>query len=292
MVALNKKFHYYGAHGINSCTTTKCGCRSGEFAQPKKHLDQRCSDNSVSSVAGNYSNGGITGDIPDGTTDYVWTGNQAMEERNPFSGSGSTDTRARQRLWGTYIDELIQLTTLTTLGAQNVPAGTYHLLQDLLFRAVVLTNSSGAIVEAYDIDAYGIPTNGMISNLLRRMDLPAYERALSCWIHSCRVALEPCGEIEAISIDGKTLRGSQGHEVPGVHLLSAFMAGVGLVLKQVSAGANKEDGGEITAASEVLMGLVLKGTGRIHADIGAVQQLLPAAAASALPSGRFGLVPT
>lgn len=115
------------------------------------------------------------------------------------------------------------------------------------------------LAEQLGLAKHGIPTDGMISNLLRRMDLPAYERALSRWIHSCRVALEPCGELEAISIDGKTLRGSQGHEVPGVHLLSAFMAGVGLVLKQVSAGANKEDGGEITAASEVLMGLVLKG---------------------------------
>ena len=115
------------------------------------------------------------------------------------------------------------------------------------------------LAEQLGLAKHGIPTDGMMSNLLRRMDLPAYEEALSRWTHLCRVSLEPCGELEAISLDGKTLRGSQGHEIPGVHLLSVFMAGVGLVLKQVSAGANKEDGGEITAASEVLMGLVLKG---------------------------------
>ncbi len=101
------------------------------------------------------SNGGFGGGIANGTTDYIHLGNQVMEERNPFGGTGSTDTPIRQYIWGTYIDEQIQLTTLTALGAQNVPAGTYYLLQDLLYRAVALTNSSGAIVEAYDTDAYG-----------------------------------------------------------------------------------------------------------------------------------------
>jgi RHS repeat-associated protein len=101
------------------------------------------------------TNGGLSGNIPDGTIDYVWLGNQVMEERNPFGGSGSTDTPIKQYIWGTYIDECIQLTTLATLGPQNVPAGSYYLLQDLLYRAMALTDASGAIVEAYDTDAYG-----------------------------------------------------------------------------------------------------------------------------------------
>ena len=101
------------------------------------------------------SNGGLFGGIANGTTDCIYLGSQVLEERDPFGGTGSTDTPIRQYIWGTYIDELIQLTTLTTLGAQNVPAGAYYLLQDLLYRAVALTNSSGGIVEAYDTDAYG-----------------------------------------------------------------------------------------------------------------------------------------
>ena len=79
-----------------------------------------------------------------------------MEERNPFGGSGLTDTPIKQYIWGTYIDECIQLTTLATLGPQSLPAGDYYLLQDLLYRAVALTNSSGSIVEAYDTDPYGV----------------------------------------------------------------------------------------------------------------------------------------
>ncbi len=100
-------------------------------------------------------NGGLTGNIPNGTTDYIWQGWQVMEERNPFGGTGSTDTPVRQHIWGTYIDELTQLTTLVPLGPQNLSPGTYYLLQDLLYRAVALTNSTGGIVEAYDTDAYG-----------------------------------------------------------------------------------------------------------------------------------------
>ena len=101
------------------------------------------------------ANGGLAGNIPNGTTDYIWQGWQTMEERNPFGGSGSTDTPVKQYVWGQYIDECIQLNLLQVAGPQSLPAGAYYLLQDLLYRAVALTNSSGAIVEAYDTDAYG-----------------------------------------------------------------------------------------------------------------------------------------
>jgi len=106
-------------------------------------------------VRKNVGSGGLPGDVPNGTTDYIYMGNQVMEDRNPFGGGGSTDTPIRQYAWGTYIDECIQLTTLAVLGPQSLPAGAYYLLQDLLYRAVALTNASGAIVEAYDTDAYG-----------------------------------------------------------------------------------------------------------------------------------------
>ncbi len=101
------------------------------------------------------TNGGVTGNIPNGTTDSLWQDWQTMEERNPFGGSGSTDTPIKQFIWGTYIDECLQVNLLSVAGPQSLPAGAYYLLQDLLYRAVALTNSSGAIVEAYDTDAYG-----------------------------------------------------------------------------------------------------------------------------------------
>src|SRR5450759_2871351 len=108
---------------------------------------------------------------------------------------------------------------------------------------------------------HGIPTDGMMSNLLRRLDVAAYETALKEWAAAWPEHLTAeAGEVpEVVAIDGKTLRGARGHAVPGVHLLAAFSARLGLVLKHVSAGCNKADGGEIRAAPALLKGLVLKG---------------------------------
>ncbi len=159
-------FTYDGVPGASNGNLVNDNYRAYQFDA----LNRQIQVNSARSgtVLGNYvfdafnrrirktiSNGGFQGGIANGTTDCLYMGNQVTEERNPFGGASSTDTPIRQYIWGTYIDEQIQLTTLTPLGAQNVPAGTYYLLQDLLYRAVALTNSSGNIVEAYDTDAYG-----------------------------------------------------------------------------------------------------------------------------------------
>jgi len=109
---------------------------------------------------------------------------------------------------------------------------------------------------------HGIPSDGMMSNLLRRMDSPAFERALQTWAAAwpADAAVAGAPDVpEGISIDGKTLRGARGHEVPGVHLLAAYAARLGVVLNEVSAGATKDDGGEITAAPALLKSLVLQG---------------------------------
>ena len=151
MVALNEQFHHNCAKSRGSYRR-----KDGSGRHGKSPTASVCS---VNSVACNHPNGGLSGTIPNGTTDYIWLGWQTMEERNPFGGSGSTDTPIKQytgHIWGTYIDECIQLTTLATLGPQSLPAGDYYLLQDLLYCAVALTNSSGSIVEAYDTDPYGV----------------------------------------------------------------------------------------------------------------------------------------
>jgi RHS repeat-associated protein len=161
-----RPFTYDGSPGASNGNLATDSFRAYQFDALNRQIQVIMAGSTT--VLGNYvfdafnrrirktiSNGGFGGGIPNGTTDCIYLSNQVMEERNPFGGSGSTDTPIRQYIWGTYIDEQIQLTTLTTLGAQDVPAGTYYLLQDLLYRAVALTNSSGNIVEAYDTDAYG-----------------------------------------------------------------------------------------------------------------------------------------
>lgn len=106
---------------------------------------------------------------------------------------------------------------------------------------------------------HGVPTDGMMSNLLRRLDVGAFEAALTRWAAAWPQELGSAiaGMPEVLAIDGKTLRGSRGHEVPGVHLLSAYAVKLGVVVKQVP--ANAADGGEIQAVLALLEGLVLQG---------------------------------
>jgi RHS repeat-associated protein len=96
--------------------------------------------------------GAISGTIPTGTSRYLLDGQQIVEELN-----GATGSPVIQHIWGLYIDELVQLKTLTTVGPQPLAVGNYYLLSDLLFRSAALTKTTGgaSIVEAFDTDAYG-----------------------------------------------------------------------------------------------------------------------------------------
>jgi YD repeat-containing protein len=47
--------------------------------------------------------GGLTGDILAGTTDYLYDGQQIIEDRN------GSNTAVAQYVWGMYIDELVQM---------------------------------------------------------------------------------------------------------------------------------------------------------------------------------------
>lgn len=109
---------------------------------------------------------------------------------------------------------------------------------------------------------HGTPAVSTLHELLKRLDGKAFEAALRRWAGSWLPAVDQAAQaadLEPISIDGKTLCGSQGHEVPAVHLLAAYAARLGLVLHQVRADATKAEGGEITAAPKLLAELVLQG---------------------------------
>ena len=118
------------------------------------------------------SNMGLTNDIPNGTINFIYDGQQIVEERD------ASNALLRQYVWGRYIDELLQQREY-----QNAPAGRtfieYYPLADLHHRTVALTDdtlcgsssssgtgggssSSGpfepSFVEIYDFDAYGVTT--------------------------------------------------------------------------------------------------------------------------------------
>lgn len=64
--------------------------------------------------------------------------------------------------------------------------------------------------------------------LFRKLDAKGFEQALGRWLRERREA-----GWKAISIDGKTLRGTQGHELAGVHLLAAYAHEAHAVLAQL-----------------------------------------------------------
>ena len=76
------------------------------------------------------------------------------------------------------------------------------------------------------------PAKSMLSELLRALDAPAVEAALSRWIAS-RL---PEG-LSQLSLDGKTLRGSRDGDLPGQHLVAAYAPEAEAVLAQLRVDA-------------------------------------------------------
>jgi len=94
------------------------------------------------------SNNGLTGTIPNGTTDCLYTGWRCIEERD------GSNNPTKQMVWGIYIDELIQQKNIAALNNFAANAELYP-LQDILYRTTGLADSTGVVREAYDCDAYG-----------------------------------------------------------------------------------------------------------------------------------------
>lgn len=95
--------------------------------------------------------------------------------------------------------------------------------------------------------------------VFRRMDREAFERALGAWLQKCGL-----DTADAVAVDGKTLRGIHGEEIPGVHLVAAYAHRTGVVVGQ---RATKGKGHELEAASALLEQLPLQGlvvTGDAH----------------------------
>jgi RHS repeat-associated protein len=94
------------------------------------------------------SNGGLSGTVPNGTTDCLYQEWRCVEERD------GSNNPTKQYVWGIYLDELIQQKNITALNNFGTNAELYP-LQDLLYRTMALADSSGTVREAYDYDAYG-----------------------------------------------------------------------------------------------------------------------------------------
>jgi DDE_Tnp_1-associated/Transposase DDE domain len=81
------------------------------------------------------------------------------------------------------------------------------------------------------------PTKSCLSKLFRRLDGTALEEALGRWIVG-RIGRQGW---DSIALDGKTARGSADGDVPGVHLLSAYVPAAAAVLKQARVDAKTNE---------------------------------------------------
>jgi DDE_Tnp_1-associated/Transposase DDE domain len=102
--------------------------------------------------------------------------------------------------------------------------------------------------------AFRTPCTSELHTLLAALPAKVFEAALTRWILAQGVRdLEQ----RVVAIDGKTLRGSQGHQLPGVHLLAAYGRDVEAVIAQLAVPGKTN---EHKTALELLKLIPLKGT--------------------------------
>ena len=81
------------------------------------------------------------------------------------------------------------------------------------------------------------PCCTMLHYLFKELDQASFEAAIRSWARGrCASA-----DWEAVHIDGKELRGTRGHEVPGVRLLAAYAHEARAVLDQVPVDAKTNE---------------------------------------------------
>ena len=100
------------------------------------------------------------------------------------------------------------------------------------------------VCEALGITRRRTPDCSTFPRVFRHLKVEAFEAALGKWL-----VARGLKKGEGIAVDGKTLRGIHGEEIPGVHLVSAFAHETGIVLDQEAAPGK---GQELEAVKAIL----------------------------------------
>lgn len=88
-------------------------------------------------------------------------------------------------------------------------------------------HNAAGVRSALGIRHADMPSVATLFRLFRDLDREAFEAALAGWLAGQGAPRE-----RAVALDGKTLRGIHGEQVPGVHLVAAFVHGAGEVRSQ------------------------------------------------------------
>lgn len=95
------------------------------------------------------------------------------------------------------------------------------------------------------------PAVSTLHEVFSRMDHGRFEQAVGSWLRQ-----RGRREAEAIAVDGKSLRGLHGEQLPGVHLVAAYGQRSGIALGQEAVGHGEN---ELAAVARLLECLDLRG---------------------------------
>ena len=112
-------------------------------------------------------------------------------------------------------------------------------------------DQGGDVARALGFERGKTPCVATLHLLFKRLDRAALERVLGAWFQE--QGLKPG---DALAMDGKSLRGIHGQEVPGVHLVAAYVHANGIVIDQEGVPGK---GQELAAFRAVLERVPLKG---------------------------------
>jgi hypothetical protein len=84
---------------------------------------------------------------------------------------------------------------------------------------------------------YRTPCVSELHTVFAALDVARFEAALTAWV---RAAGYDDLDERLVRLDGKRLRGSQGHRLPGVHLLAVYSGELGAVVAQLAVADTNE----------------------------------------------------
>jgi len=104
--------------------------------------------------------------------------------------------------------------------------------------------------------ALGLPSGrspcvATLHRVFKALDVAAFERVLGQWLAESGVAAD-----DPLALDGKTLRGIHGEDIPGAHLVAAHSHHAGAVVGQLRSAGK---GHELAAAKRLLNEVPLEG---------------------------------
>jgi DDE family transposase len=101
-----------------------------------------------------------------------------------------------------------------------------------------------SVLEALGMPAGRSPSGATVHRVVKAVDVAAFAVALGHWLAATGVA-----PTATVAVDGKTLRGMHGEDVPGVHRVGVSAHGAGAILAQLRTAGT---GHEWAAAKAVL----------------------------------------